>query len=89
MNNGDKLSLVADQLEIAAQIIKAYVDNQSVSANDFTGATTSAGGTSGFVPAPSAGDNARFLSADGSWQPLILGSTPSTVNGAMWLGVSE
>ena len=34
---------------------------------DFTGATSNAGGASGLVPAPSAGDNTKFLRGDGSW----------------------
>ena len=85
MTNGDSLLVVANQLEAAAQIIKNYIDSQSV--DDFTGATTLAGGLSGLVPAPAAGGNERFLSADGSWQPLILGSASSTVEGALWLEV--
>lgn len=89
MTNGLKMLIVADGLEAAAQIIKEYIDNQTVTVEDFTGATTLAGGASGLVPAPSAGDGARYLSAGGDWQPLILGTTPSTVEGAMWLGVSS
>lgn len=87
MTNGLKMLIVADGLEAAAQIIKAYIDNQTVTVEDFTGATTLAGGLSGLVPAPAAGGNERFLSADGAWQPLILGDTSSTVEGALWLEV--
>lgn len=32
-----------------------------------TGATTSAAGTSGLVPAPAAGDNTKYLRGDGTW----------------------
>ena len=35
--------------------------------NDMTGATTSANGTSGLVPAPEKGDNSRYLRSDGTW----------------------
>jgi len=34
---------------------------------DFTGATSSAAGTSGLVPAPAAGDQAKYLKGDGTW----------------------
>lgn len=33
-----------------------------------TGATTSASGTRGLVPAPATGDNEKFLRGDGTWQ---------------------
>ena len=89
MTNGANLLIVADELEAAAQTIKEYIDNQTVTVEDFTGATTLAGGASGFVPAPSAGDTARYLSAGGDWQPLLLGSTASTIEGALWLGVTS
>ena len=32
-----------------------------------TGASTSSAGVAGFVPAPSAGANTRFLRSDGTW----------------------
>lgn len=87
MTNGLKMLIVADGLEAAAQTIKEYIDNQTV--EDFTGATTLAGGASGLVPAPVAGDGARYLSAGGDWLPLLLGSTASTLEGALWLGVTS
>lgn len=52
--------------------------NSAYSASDWTvvqnnvdvmiGATTSAGGTKGLVPAPVQGDNNKFLRGDGTWQ---------------------
>ncbi|WP_024348178.1 hypothetical protein [Lacrimispora indolis] len=36
--------------------------------NDMTGATSSAAGTHGLVPAPAAGNQAKFLRGDGTWQ---------------------
>jgi hypothetical protein len=36
----------------------------------FTGATSSAAGTAGLVPAPIAGDHTKVLRADGTWQQL-------------------
>lgn len=35
-----------------------------------TGATSSAAGSSGFVPAPSSGDNTKFLRGDGQWSAI-------------------
>ena len=35
--------------------------------NDMTGATASADGTHGLVPAPAKGDNSRYLRSDGTW----------------------
>lgn len=36
--------------------------------NDMTGATSSAAGTHGLVPAPTSGSQAKFLRGDGTWQ---------------------
>ena len=36
--------------------------------DDMGGATSTTGGVHGLVPAPSAGDNEKFLSGDGSWK---------------------
>lgn len=52
--------------------------NASVPA-DMTGATESAAGIHGQVPAPAAGDQAKFLRGDGTWANTPY---PSTFNGA-------
>lgn len=47
----------------------------------FTGATSSAAGTPGLVPAPVAGDDTKFLKGDGTWDALsipTLTDTPSS-----------
>ena len=44
-----------------------------------TGATSSAAGTVGAVPAPAAGDEAKFLRGDGTW----VGSTSATIWGSL------
>ena len=56
-------------------------------ADVFTGATSLAGGASGLVPAPAAGDNEKFLRGDGTWAvpTFTIGTTSSTLEGAMWL----
>lgn len=39
-----------------------------LSINEMTGATSSTNGTKGIVPAPSAGDENKFLAGDGTWK---------------------
>ena len=46
--------------------------------NTFVGATPAAPGSKGLVPVPQAGDNAKFLSGDGTWQTV-----PTVNNGAL------
>lgn len=41
--------------------------NKPASAVDFTGATASTAGVHGLVPAPAAGDQDKYLKADGTW----------------------
>lgn len=43
---------------------------QAAIATDMTGATASVAGTHGLVPAPSAGDNTKFLGGDGTWKDV-------------------
>ena len=44
--------------------------------SNFSGATSSTGGSTGLVPAPSAGDNTKFLRGDGTWgdggKPMVI-----------------
>jgi hypothetical protein len=47
--------------------------------SDFTGATSSTAGAHGLVPAPAAGDEAKFLQGDGTWAAPAGGV--SSVNG--------
>ena len=46
--------------------------------NTFVGATSAAPGSRGLVPEPQAGDDAKFLSGDGTWQTV-----PTVNNGAL------
>lgn len=46
-----------------------------------TGATAEAAGTSGFVPAPSAGDENKVLKGDGTWGEVDLGGIVTELNG--------
>ena len=49
--------------------------------NTFVGATPSAPGSKGLVPEPQAGDNAKFLSGDGTWKDVPAGSSYTAGNG--------
>ena len=43
--------------------------------NNFTGATSIAGGAAGLVPAPSSGDEGKYLKGDGTWGAVSSGSS--------------
>lgn len=61
--------------EVHATTLYGNLDWTSViNKTAFTGATASAAGTLGLVPAPAAGAQAKFLRADGTWQ------TPTDTN---------
>ena len=78
MTNGQNLAR-AKHLEDVANASKHYTLREILDvtnavatelesiAVDFTGATSIAGGASGFVPAPAAGDQNKFLRGDGTW----------------------
>lgn len=51
----------------ASPIIDGVVYYQNTTYNDLKGATASAPGTHGLVPAPAAGKQAQFLRGDGTW----------------------
>lgn len=61
-------SVRADYLK---DIINYYITEQPA----MTGATSSANGTKGAVPAPSSGDQDKFLKGDGTWSPVSGGSS--------------
>ena len=68
---------------IAGSNIQIAADGKTISATDttythFTGATASADGTQGLVPAPVAGDQTKFLAGDGTWQ-TVQGSGTQTI----------
>lgn len=46
----------------------------------FTGATGTVAGTSGFVPAPAAADNTKFLKGDGTWATVSGGGSSTLVD---------
>lgn len=57
---------------VAGSNISIASDGKTISAtdttySDFTGATSSAAGTHGLVPAPASGETTKFLKSDGTW----------------------
>lgn len=69
--------------DITALGIPAQDTNTTYS--DMTAATSSAAGTSGLVPAPSAGAQSKFLRGDGTWQtpPGTTSVVTTSANGLM------
>lgn len=49
--------------------------------NDFTGATSSAAGTHGLVPAPASTSTKKVLISDGAWHKLVLATNTNNVTG--------
>lgn len=63
----------------SGQILRWSADGTAVWGADnntwtaFKGATSSAAGTAGYVPAPAKGDQSKFFRADGTWQTVSTG----------------
>ena len=53
----------------------------------FTGATSVAGGAAGKVPAPSAGDENKFLCGNGTWTAIAGGGSSGGSSGVSYIGV--
>ena len=51
--------------------------------SDFTGATSIAGGAAGLVPAPSTGDEVKFLKGDGTWGTVVTGVAWGDITGTL------
>ena len=56
-------------------------DDNNTTYTDMTGATASAAGTAGLVPAPAAGAHGKYLKADGTWG-TPTNTTYNTMTGA-------
>lgn len=50
----------------------SFDNNAAITVDEMTGATALANGASGTVPAPLAGDDAKFLRGDGSWAEIEI-----------------
>lgn len=58
------------------------IDLRLWSLSTMTGATASAAGQAGLVPAPDAGDETRFLRGDATWQPVSVSGADAVLTGA-------
>ena len=81
------------QLGILLARIAAYFLQMN---EDMVGATASAAGEKGMVPAPAAGKQGAFLRGDGTWaQPALagaafhVGSDAPTDAGVMWIKTTD
>lgn len=70
---------------------KITISSTNTTYNDLKGATSSTAGTHGLVPAPKAGEQNKFLRADGTWQnagsDTIYISTTQSDNPLVWLEI--
>lgn len=55
------------------------ITTQDTTYSDMTGATESAAGTSGLVPAPAAGSSKKFLRGDGTWADAAVAGSVGSV----------
>lgn len=72
---------MAPKINVSGPITKTFSNGANatvtIGANAMTGATSSAAGTAGIVPAPAAGDDTKVLSGAGTWvnQPTVNNGT--------------
>lgn len=66
---------MAPKINVSGPITKTFSTGANatvtIGADTMTGATSSAAGAAGVVPAPAAGDDGKFLSGDGTWKPMF------------------
>lgn len=73
---------MAPKINVDGPITKTFTTGANatltIGASAMTGATSSTAGAAGFVPAPAAGDEGKYLRGDGTWQPTaVLGYVDS------------
>ena len=78
-NGKPKIDLKETCIKVNGEYLVPPLFSTVVSVSTMTGATSSAAGASGLVPAPAAGDETKFLRGDGTW----VGSTSSVAWGAI------
>ena len=93
--NAAKRYTLREILDVTEAVAAELGGLSSPNYDDFTGATSIAGGISGLVPAPQAGDESKFLRGDGVWATVesgsaggavdyVIGSKVSSVEGGFW-----
>ena len=75
---------MATKINVDSTLTKTYTSganaSMTLSANAMTGATSSTAGTAGYVPAPAAGDDVKYLKGDGTWDSdVVYGYTDSLI----------
>ena len=71
----------AESAAAAAKDAKEYVDQHGT--KPMTGATATAAGTAGTVPAPQAGTSTRFLCSDATWKEAVDATQGKAINDAI------
>lgn len=71
----------AESAAAAAKDAKEYVDQHGT--KPMTGATATATGTAGTVPAPQAGTSTRFLCSDATWKEAVDATQGKAINDAI------
>lgn len=71
---------MATTVNVDSSLTKTYTGGanatMTLKAKAMTGATSSVAGTAGYVPAPAAGDNTKYLSGDGTWKTVSQYALP-------------
>ena len=81
---------MAPKINVDSTLTKTFSNGANATvtlkANAMTGATSGAAGTAGYVPAPAAGGQNKFLKGDGTWAtPGISYSASEVATGDTWL----
>ena len=78
---------MSPKINVSGAITKTFSNGANatvtIGANAMTGATSSAAGAAGVVPAPAAGDQNKFLKGDGTW------AAPATATASDYLSFSN
>lgn len=67
---GNGINITNDKISVKIGDGLSFDNNDAITVDEMTGATALANGASGTVPAPLAGDDAKFLRGDGSWAEI-------------------
>lgn len=74
---GDSFEVPTKEFDSSTRDVKK-INNTQPAPSIMTGATSGAAGTSGLVPAPAAGDQAKYLTGAGTWQTVNALQNTST-----------
>jgi hypothetical protein len=85
---GDVATAISGKQDTLSAGTNITITGTTISATDttysaFTGATAGDAGTSGLVPAPAAGDQAKFLQGDGTWATPTAATAWGNITGTL------